>query len=99
MGFLPSHSLAVIWVSKPTAFTRISSRPVPRSLHVLVYSIGGAVDTGGVGGGSYRLSAFSNTDARAGVGGSPRVFLIKVFVLLRPSKGYRYSLLSLLQVR
>ena len=67
----------------------MSSRPVFSSLPALVYSIGGAADTRGVGGDSYRLGAFSNTGA--GVRGSPRVILTKVFVLLRSGKGYRYS--------
>ena len=52
-----------------------------------MYSVGGAVDTEGVGGDSYRLDAFSNVGAaQAGVGGLPGVLSTKVFVLLRPGE-------------
>lgn len=52
-----------------------------------MYSVGGAVDAGGVGGDSYRLDAFSNVGvAWVGVGGLPGVLSTKVFVLLRPGE-------------
>jgi hypothetical protein len=55
--FLPSHPWTAIRASSPAALASSILQARLRSLPVLVYSVGGAVDAGGVGGDSYRLDA------------------------------------------